>query len=528
MRKRWLVLAPLLALFLPAVVQGDDPTCRPEAPRLNRDEYLRALSLDLRGIIPSMEEYAAIEGMEDVPQTLIDEWLTSPEHAGRVVRHHRSLLWPNVSNVRFVDFRRRVGATDTGDAARWNRTSQTTRLAIRGANVACDDVRATFDVDGNVAFRTELQTDGRLARIEGWVEVEPYWAPGTTIHVCAFDAQTAVLSPGGRACNLREGSSDPDCGCGPQMRWCSIDALQTQLVNGFAEDIERRISASTEAGEPYTTIFTNRRAFVNGPIVFYYRNLAGIYDSVPLEPLAVDMATLPDLDYLDADTWVEIELPANHAGVLTSPLYLMRFQTNRARANRFYDAFLCQPFQPPTGGLPVAGEVESREADLQLRAGCRYCHAILEPAAAHWGRWMTQGAGFLEPASFPIFAPECAECARGEETCSTSCRLNYVTRALSPSEEPYLGMLRSYEFLREEHAVNVEDGPAALVRDGLADGRFTECAVRTTASWLLGRPLETEETSWSRDLASTFVGGSFAFGDMERAIVTSETYRRVR
>ena len=526
MRKSWLLL-PLALMVLPTVVQGDDPTCRPEAPRLSRDEYLRALSLDLRGVIPSMEEYESVASLEDVPATLIDEWIASPEHAERVVRHHRDLLWPNVSNVRFVDFRRRVGTTGTGDATRWFRSSQTTTLAIRGANVPCDDVAATFDADGNVAYRTELQADGRTARIEGWVAVEPYWAPGTSIHVCAFDAQERAISPGGRVCNTRDASADPDCGCGPNLRWCSIDALQTQLVSAFDEDVERRIAASIQADEPYTALFTSRRAFVNGPIVFYYRNLTRVYDSVPLEPLPIDVAALPALDYGDADTWVEIELPEAHAGVLTSPLYLLRFQTNRARANRFYDAFLCQPFQPPTGGLPVAGEVESREADLQLRAGCRYCHAILEPAAAHWGRWMTQGAGFLEPATFPVFAPECAECARGEETCSASCS-SYVTRALSPAEEPYLGMLRAYEFLRPEHEINVEEGPIALVRDGLADGRFTECAVRTTSRWLLGRPLESEEEAWSRDLARSFVGSELRFSDMERAIVTHDTYRRVR
>lgn len=527
MRKPWLIALPLVALALPGVVQGDDPTCRPEAPRLSRDEYLRALSLDLRGVIPSMEEYESVASMDEVPASIVDAWIASPEHAERVVRHHRALLWPNVSNVRFVDFRRRVGTTGTGDATRWFRSSQTTTVAIRGANVPCDDVPATFDADGNVRFRTEVQPDGRTARIEGWVEVEPYWAPGTTIHVCAFDAQTRALSAGGRACNTRDGSADPDCGCGDNLRWCGVDALQNQLVSAFAEDVERRIAASIRADEPYTAIFTSRRAYVNGPIVFYYRNLTRVYDSVPLEPLPIDVANLPELDYGDADTWVEIELPEAHAGILTSPLYLLRFQTNRARANRFYDAFLCQPFQPPTGGLPVADEVETRQADLQLRAGCRYCHAILEPAASHWGRWTTQGAGFLAPDSFPVFAPECAECARGEETCSAMCS-SYVTRALSPAEEPFLGMLRAYEFLRPEHEVNVEEGPLALVRDGLADGRFTECAVRTTTSWLLGRPLESEEEAWSRELASTFVGSELRFSDMERAIVTHETYRRVR
>jgi hypothetical protein len=538
MRLSWL-LVPVLALLLPTAVEGDAPGCAPEAPWLSRDEYLRALSLDLRGVVPTMEEYESVAAMDDVPASLIDAWLASPEHAARVVRHHRDLLWPNLSNVRFVDFRRRLGSIGTDAACvegyvgpdtcrRWYRSTSSTTLPVRGAAVACDDVPATFDEDGNVQFRTEVR-DGTTVRIEGWVEVRPYWADPSAppLRVCAFDAQERSVSPSGRACDTRDASTDPGCGCGPNLAWCDVQDVQNALVSSFAADVERRIAAAIEGGEPYATVFTGRRAFVNGPIVTYYRQLAGVYDSVPLTPLAVDVDALPDLGFRDSETWVEIELPAHHSGVLTSPLFLMRFQTLRARANRFYDAFLCEPFQPPSGGLPVAGEAESREADLQLRAGCRYCHAILEPAAAHWGRWMPQGAGFLDPASFPTFAPECAECARGEETCSATCSMAYLTRALSPSEEPYLGMLRAYAFLRPEHEANVDEGPAALVRDGLADGRFTECSVLTTSRWLLGRPLEPDEEAWSREVASAFVA-SFRYTDMERAIVTHETYRRVR
>ena len=48
-----------------------------------------------------------------------------------------------------------------------------------------------------------------------------------------------------------------------------------------------------------------------------------------------------------------VEAGPAHAGVLTSPAYLLRFQTHRARANRFHVSFLCQPFVAPDGGLPA-------------------------------------------------------------------------------------------------------------------------------------------------------------------------------
>ncbi|MFO0681736.1 MAG: DUF1585 domain-containing protein [Sandaracinus sp.] len=525
---RWLWMIAFLGVFVaPGAVRSDEAQCRVEVPRMGRDEYLRSLSLDLRGVIPTLDEHDAIAAMDDVPESLVDEWLSSDEMTSRVVRRHRGLLWPNVENVRFVHFARRLGTTGSGAAQRYWRSSSTIAVPLRGVSpaVPCDDVPATFEADGTPHYRVDAATG---AHIEGYVEVEPYWAPGTTVHVCAFDAMTNARSPLGRDCSARESVSDPGCGCGTNLRWCDVQSVQDALVAAFATDVERRVAANASEGEAYTDLFASRRAFVNGPMAFYYRNQLRLWNDVPLEPSSMDVAHLPDLAYSDATTWVEVELPDYHAGVLTSPLYLLRFQTNRARANHFYDAFLCQPFQPPAGGIPVGNEVEARETDLQRRAGCRYCHAILEPAASHWGRWLTQSAAHLDEERFPSFLPECAECARGEETCSSTCNLAYVTRALSPSEEPYLGMLRSYEFLRPEHEGYVAEGPMGLVRDGLADGRFTRCTVRRTAEWLLGRSLAEDEAAWSDELASTFVGSDMRYRDVVRAIVTSDTYRRVR
>ena len=134
---------------------------------------------------------------------------------------------------------------------------------------------------------------------------------------------------------------------------------------------------------PYTDLFESRRAFINGPLSFFYRKQTGVPRGFSFEPLPFDMNTMPELAFTDVDNWVEVELPAAHAGVLTRPAYLMRFQTNRARSARFHDAFLCSPFQPPDGGIPVGDEAGALNPDLQSRAGCKYCHALLEPSAAY-------------------------------------------------------------------------------------------------------------------------------------------------
>ncbi|HND34793.1 MAG TPA: hypothetical protein PLA94_32540, partial [Myxococcota bacterium] len=68
-----------------------------------------------------------------------------------------------------------------------------------------------------------------------------------------------------------------------------------------------------------------------------------------------------------------------------------------------------------------------------------YCHALLEPAGAHWGRWSEYGAGYLDPQRFPASSAECAWCAATGESCSEECSAYYVVDSLSSEEDPYLG-----------------------------------------------------------------------------------------
>ena len=41
-------------------------------------------------------------------EELLDAWLQTPDFAQQVVRHHRSLLWPNVSDIRLLSNRQRL------------------------------------------------------------------------------------------------------------------------------------------------------------------------------------------------------------------------------------------------------------------------------------------------------------------------------------------------------------------------------------------------------------------------------------
>jgi hypothetical protein len=510
------------ALCAPASADAQpasDAQCRPDDAPQDALRYWRSLRLDLTGQPPTFEEYEAIRAEGEVSPARIRALLESEGFVDRVQRHHRALLWNNIENVDLYSFRTFLARSRRGGEVYWL-PSRSERY--RGARVPCRDEPATFDDRGRPVT---VEEDG--ARREGWVEVEPYWAPGETIEVCAFDAQARAVSSRGTDCSGGGAFRDPGCGCGPDLMWCRAGANRA-VHRAFAEDVERRIGRIIREGRPYTEIFTSNVAFVNGPASFYLRNQRGLTQGVSFEPVPYREELLPDLDYTDVDTWVEIQLPDGHAGVLTSPAFLLRFQTNRARANRFYDSFLCQPFTPPPGGLPVADPEALAQPDLQKRDGCKYCHAILEPAAAHWGRWAQQGAGFLDPADYPAFRADCEACAQSGERCSRACRENYITRPLTTAEEAYVGQLYAYQFLKPEHFDHVEAGPRLLVQQAVVDDRFSGCVAQRAAESLLGRPLtegeRTQVDAWSR----AFTQSGFDYRALVEAVVTSDVYRRVQ
>ncbi len=60
--------------------------------------YLRQLSLDLRGRLPSPEEYAAARS--GVTSTVIDNMLRSPEFGEQVKDWHAEVLWPNLDRYK--------------------------------------------------------------------------------------------------------------------------------------------------------------------------------------------------------------------------------------------------------------------------------------------------------------------------------------------------------------------------------------------------------------------------------------------
>ena len=535
----------------------DDPTCADTDARQDDPRYLRSLSLDLRGTIPTVEELAELKAGR-THEAFIDQWLDEPAFLDRAVMLHRDLLWNNVEDTNLITSSSTLQfapAEDPGSStsvcssgsASATCTQRTyvrnNARAYRGEPVPCLDEPAQFDGEGNIL--TTLQADG--SRREGWVLVRPYYYPPIIdprdppseaelawrpeeIKVCAFDAQETLVSPTGVPCGTLEGSMEPACGCGPGLRWCSRGAVgEKPTALAFGDDLDRRIQAVLADDRSYLDLFFDNTAQVNGPIAHFMRWQTEVVEDIRFEPSSYPLESLPeDLHYNDYDEWHTVALGPEHAGILTSPAYLMRFQTRRARADRFFNAFLCRPFQPPGDGLPVGDDSDAYTLDLQNRDGCRDCHAILEPTGAYWGRWPERSASYLTPAEFPDFDASCALCAETNTSCSDACVRYYVTNLVSSESDDYAGMLQSLEFRLPEHVDNLILGPKRLVTSAVADGRLPDCVSRTAAGWLLGRETTAEERPWLDELSADFVQSGFSYRSLIRSVLTSPVYRSRR
>jgi len=523
----WMRSLALLSLLLlpPASLQAQDSAdCPDDEPRMDDARYLRALSLDLRGDLPSAAELQAVQDDPSQIEVYIDEWLAGEEFVERAVRIHDSLLWPNISNVNLMNAFSSLFRSD-GSPSYWNRQRST---GYRGDAVPCLDVPLEI-VDGVIQTTYDAATDTHR---EGYEWIAPYSNPESLIKVCGFDAQTRAVSPTGTRCDTRDGFGDPACGCGPSLDYCRVGGAPANapVLDSFAEDVEMRIARVIRDNRSYLELFTSREAYVNGPLVHFWKNQSEVHAGVRLKPIPVPIEQLPDLQFTDQDSWHPIQLGEEHAGILTSPLFLLRFQTGRARANRFSNAFLCQPYSPPEIGIEIGGDEEALIQDLQDRPGCEACHTLLEPDAAYWGRWTEAGAGYLAPDTFPTTSQECYDCATSATLCSDDCNRYYVVSPLSDESEEYLGMLNTYEFRHEAHMANPELGPKRWVSSTVAEAsaRLPKCVSRTAASYLLGRELDDVQAAWVEDLATKFVGSDFSYRSLIRDIVTSPVYRSLR
>jgi hypothetical protein len=524
--------APALALLLTAP-EASAQMCEAQTTQ-EALQYLRRLNLDLRAETPDLFDLDRVVADGYVDASLVSRIVESDELLRRIRRHHLELLWGNIDSQELVNDQLELsvmGTASDGTPIYWVR--QRARIYRRYQYVPCLDEPARFGAGGEIlttASSNPVDPEAPDILQEGWVEVAPYWDPTARIKVCAFDAQadsqTAPnpidpTAPDVPLCSIPLTRNRPDCGCGPNLNWCqSIPDRTTQfIVRSMAEQFYRLSDEVARGDRPYSDLLLANDVEINGPLSHYFRHQAfgslGTLVSIP------DYRTeMPAISFDRIDTWRTVARDDLYAGVLTMPLFLLRFTTDRGRANRFFSGFLCQEFSPPPGGLPDAEDPCNQEPDLKERCGCKYCHVKVEPGAAHWGRWSESGLSLLRPELFPA---ERTDCVNNDQ--DILCRALYTTRAVQPGEDDYVGMLRSYLFADPEMTENIERGPRKFAESAVASGDFARCTTQRLWVSLLGRDVVPGEEAVIAELATDFAQ-DYALQRLIEAIVTRPEYRQ--
>jgi hypothetical protein len=266
-------------------------------------------------------------------------------------------------------------------------------------------------------------------------------------------------------------------------------------------------------------LLTSPATTINGPLAQFYRFFAnatccgdgaelGYAHAEPLfDPAAVPLALAP----YEVSTWTTVEDRGPHAaGVMTMPIFLLKYASRRQRAHAVYSAFLCKDFVAETVKLEP-----SSEPDLMKRPGCSACHRRLEPLAAYFARVRESDWTYLPPAQFPVSLPRCA--AADPARMSGACRTYYDPEFT----DAHAAMLRG----AHGAPAHADAGPRGLAAEIAASPELAPCMVQNVAQSLLGRSLTPDDDRWKAALAQAFVAGGFRIRSLVRAIVTSPRYR---
>jgi len=528
---------PCLALSLLGGAASADvaPIC--EAPRaIDKYQLLRRLSLDLRGRIPSIDEYDSLDAQDFVPPSVVTTFLASDDFRMAMRRYHERLFWPNVSNVRLHN----VNSTIVNRSPAWVLASTGRGRTFRGAiGAVCGDYEQTHFLtlpDGATNYEPDpayvVVTGG--VRDEGWRWVTPYWNPGTPIKVCAYDAMetlTVMLAGVQTSCGDYRTNGNRSCGCGPDLQFCYSAVADTTILASFREQLALSVDDVTVGGRPYTDILLSTQAHENGPISFWKRNLASNLSLTNTYVAPDPDEEIGGLDWGDA-SWTQVDRNGPHAGVVTLPAYLLRFQTDRGRANRFRIDFGCEFFIPPATLSPAPG-CDPGAADLTQRCNCQYCHSQLEPLAAYFGLFSEAGTTVqTDQGIFPLVNPACVS-----PNPSAFCSRFYVTHG--DAHNPGSLLTRQWvddhpEYL--DHMVGTAaspGGPRQWAQQLIDDGTFAQCAVKHMFSYLIKRDMrvageQSDELDLLHSLADGFRSANYSFPWLAEQVVTLPEYRRVR
>ena len=542
---------------------SEELVCRRHS-NLQPTRLLRRIALAALGRTPLIEEYHQVmEAIDDGASAdeavtpLLDGWFDEPDYQQQMRRYHMDLLWTEVKNQPLAEVQR---IFEGGAIGMYRENGNYRGIAAR--EVRCLDKHQSELQPGYKDGDTVTAWEDKGSYIqEGYANIRPFWDPSSTVRVCAFDAQATPTFevtdgpyPGTYPCHSYQWRIDLDpetkgvqhtkvCGCGPNLRSCwprsARHDARKEVTAAMKEQVLRLVDDYTRGQEPYTGLLTTKRVHLNGTLTHYYRHLA------PMKRGQADhMNDIPlkdGVEWLDKDAWYTSERTGGHAGLFSLPAYLLRFQTNRGRANRFRIAFMGQHFIASQEETPGC---DSESPDVEKKCYCNHCHQTLEPMSMYFASFREAGSsyfGFLDP---KITGDECLERFPPN---GGICRSSYTSPIIEPDPSDPKKRIR-FQLLRplrfsEDHPNYIDNfnaGPGALLADhalqplsGKNYSYFAWATTRNLFKFLAGREMVLTPTDPDNDLAlldqlaEDFEANDFNFQQLVKAIVLSGTFRRM-
>lgn len=266
-------------------------------------------------------------------------------------------------------------------------------------------------------------------------------------------------------------------------------------------------------------LLNDRGTMVNGATAQFYRGFAGTTccgngtQFNYAEPVALfDPARVPtDLTPHDLTTWRRVDDRGPQAsGLLTTPIFLAKYGTRRARAHIVYNAFLCRQFVAENVAL-----TPSTEPNLMVRSGCNACHATLEPLAAYFTRVTESGWTYLPADRFPTLNPACA--TRGGNSPNGGCTTFYDPAFGTATQ----GMMRG-AYGSNAHA---DEGPAGLAASIVDTPDFASCVAQNVGESFLGRSFTDDDQALRASLVQALQGNHYSMRALVRTLLRADAYR---
>ena len=518
--------------------QATPEVCRPNDASLSL-QLLRRLSLDLRNRVPTMAEIERVVTDGRVADALIDEMLASEEFVRAMLRYHRDLVG---LGMRFEFAAPNFILTElAGPLLIFDRTDD-----YRGQyGLPClDEQQRLFDASGRpIPIRVDT-TSG--TRQEGWVKVHPYWAPDQEIRVCAFDAMEHLTGGNDQACNTP--NAPADCGCGPNLRFCQLtqyldnnqygaDTNQV-IVDSMVEQVERLIRSVLHADRPYTDLLLSDTIEINGPLSHYLRYQTQTTDFEYWGGTASDQAyQVPTIPFVRKSDWQRTNWRSDerkklYASLLTTPWFLLKNGTNRARYKEAKRIIKNEEFTPSPSALPDGNDPCFREPDIKKRCAtfCGYCHGapqFLDHGAAYWGKWAEAGIAPIDDAArFPttLNTALVAACRQTPNWLERQFCYRFYLINPGPGEESEIGKRLAYVFADDVMKDNIERGPRVFAQSAIDDESFARATVAHLSTYLLG-PGALGNSTLQKRLTRAFVQSGYDFRAVVRAIVTDANYQ---